>query len=63
MIPTYLIFLGELFRKGKKLKLDVYINYITDDNDQVSPRDGEKRNTRLVVNAILAEGDDQIDAK
>ena len=44
----------ELFRRGKKLKLE---------NDQSSTRNGEKRNTRSVTNAMLAERESRIDAE
>jgi hypothetical protein len=53
----------ELFRRGKKLKLDVCVNYVADDNDQSSTRNGEKRNTRSVTNAMLAEREARIDAE
>ncbi|EED11616.1 conserved hypothetical protein [Talaromyces stipitatus ATCC 10500] len=53
----------ELFRRGKKLRLDVCVNYVADDNEQSSTRNGEKRNTRSVTNAMLAEREARIDAE
>lgn len=53
----------ELFRRGKKLKLDVCVNYVADENDQSSTRNGEKRNTRSITNAMLAEREARIDAE
>jgi hypothetical protein len=53
----------ELFRRGKKLKLDVCVNYVADDNNQASIRNGEKRNTRSITNAMLADREARIDAE
>lgn len=47
--------------KGKKLRLDICINYLADDNDPA--RKGDKRGATSVTKAMLVERDAQIDAE
>lgn len=47
--------------KGKKLRLDICINYSAGDNDPA--RRGDKRGATSVTKKMLAEGDAQLDAE
>ncbi|OJD24353.1 hypothetical protein ACJ73_04288 [Blastomyces percursus] len=53
---------GSLFQKGKKLKLEISINYTTEDSNPAA-RKGDKRSSRSTTRTMLAEQDAQIDAE
>ncbi|GKZ33294.1 hypothetical protein AbraIFM66950_003136 [Aspergillus brasiliensis] len=49
-----------LLRKGKKIKLEICVNYLADHNE---PRAGEKRGATSVTKTMLADRDAQIDTE
>ncbi|PGG97887.1 hypothetical protein AJ79_09059 [Helicocarpus griseus UAMH5409] len=63
VIEKQLLMWGNLLLKGKKLKLDISINYLAEDTDSTPSRKGEKRGTRSVTKAMLAEQESQLDAE
>lgn len=63
VIEKQLLLWNTLLRKGKKLRLDICINYLADDNEPTLSRRGEKRGTTSVTKTMLAERDVQIDAE
>lgn len=60
VIERHLLQWNNLLRKGKKIKLDICVNYLADDNE---PRGGEKRGSASVTKTMLADRDAQIDAE
>ncbi|EGD96536.1 hypothetical protein TESG_03976, partial [Trichophyton tonsurans CBS 112818] len=60
-IEKQLLVWGALLLRGKKLRLDISINYIA--GDTALSRKGNKRGTGSVTKTMLAEQDAQIDAE
>ncbi len=60
VIERQLLQWNDLLRKGKKIKLDICVNYLADYNE---PRAGEKRGATSVTKTMLADRDAQIDAE
>lgn len=54
---------SEPFWKGKRLKIDVCVNYLADNNKSAPLKNSKKQNTWLVTNSMLAKCDAQIDAE
>lgn len=52
-----------MFRKGKRLRLDISINYLGEDSGSISSKKGDKRGTTSVTKTMLAERDPQLDAE
>lgn len=64
VIEKQLLMWGDLFRnKGKKLRLDICINYLADGSEPTTSRPGDKRGTTSVTKTMLSKRDAQIDAE
>jgi hypothetical protein len=63
VIEEQLLKWGNLFRKGKRLRLDISINYLGEGSDAISSKKGDKRGTTSVTKTMLAERDSQLDAE
>lgn len=63
VIEKQLLMWGNLFLKGKMLRLDISVNYLVDDDNSSPFENGDKRNTRSVTKSMLAEPDAEIDAE
>lgn len=64
VIEKKLLMWGDLFRnKGKKLRLDICIDYLADGSEPTTSRPGDKQGTTSVTKTMLSKRDAQIDAE